>query len=97
MDLVLDTVKTRHQHSCKRQVWVSCWIWEANFNTTCFRAWYHWDTDRCRTVTRRVSQHYWCFIVRNQTLVGVGGWVSDRIQRASVLDDTTNVVQCGFR
>ncbi|CSI76694.1 Uncharacterised protein [Vibrio cholerae] len=35
--------------------------------------------------------------MRNQTLVGVGGWVSDRIQRASVLDDTTNVVQCGFR
>ena len=56
-----------------------------------------WNTDGCRTVTRRIRQHYWCFVARDQALVGVGGRVSVGVDRFSMLDDTADVEQCHFR
>ncbi|MCY1311476.1 hypothetical protein D9M69_628060 [compost metagenome] len=33
VDLVLDTVKTSHQQGCEAEIWVRCWIREADFKT----------------------------------------------------------------
>ncbi len=97
MDLVLNTVKASHQHSCEAQVWVGDWVGETSLNTLTFRACNVWDTDRSRAVTGRVSQHNRGFKTRNQTLVRVGAWVRESIDGFSVLDHTANVVQGSFR
>lgn len=97
MDLVLDAIKTGHQQGSKAQVRVSRRVRETYFDTTCFRRRNHRNTDRRRTVTRRVSQHYRCFVARDQTLVRVGGRVCRGVNRFSVFDYAANVVQRLFR
>ena len=97
MDLVLDTVKTGHQQGSKAQVRVSRRVRETYFDTTCFRRRNHRNTDRRRTVTRRVSQHYRCFVARDQTLIRVGGRVCQGVNCFRVFDYAANVVQRLFR
>ena len=62
MNLVLNTVQDQPSSSrSEAQVWVRQWIWEACFNATCFRIRNVRNTNRSRTVLRRVCQFHWCF------------------------------------
>src|SRR6185437_9790166 len=79
------------------QVRVGRRIREARFNTAALRVRHVRNTDRSRTVTRRVSQLDRCFEARNQTLVRVRARVGDGVQRTGVLDDAADVVEREFR
>src|SRR5690606_35392343 len=96
VDLVLDAIKTSHQHCGKAEVWVLRWVWEANFKTLSLRVRAEWNTARSRAVTCRIGQKNWSFISWNQALVGVGCWVCEGVQCLSMLDDTANKVEAVF-
>ncbi len=97
MDLVLDTIQAGHQQCSKAQVGVGCRVREARFDAACFRAGNVRDTDGSRAVAGGVGQHDRRFEAGNQTLVGVGGRVGERVQRLAVLDDAADEVQGGVR
>ena len=95
VDLVLDTIQTGHQQGGEAQIRVSQRVREACLDTAAFRVRYVRDTDGSGTVFGGVGQFYRCFVVRYQTLVGVGARVGDGVQCLGVLDDTADVVQGG--
>src|SRR5690606_38659704 len=95
--LVLNTVDTGHQHRREAEVWVTDRVRETHFDTLAFRRCNVRNTDRSRTVTGRVSQHYRRFEAWNQTLVRVGARVGEGVNGFSMLDDTADVEQRRFR
>ena len=96
IDLVLNSIKTRHHHGRKAEVGVAQGIREAALDAAAFVARDIRNADRCRPVTGRVSELYRCFKTGDQTLIRVGTRVGDRIQRTRVLDDAADVVEGEF-
>ena len=56
-----------------------------------------WNTTGCRTVTCRICQQDRRLEARYQALVAIGRRVGEGVDRACMLNDTANVVQCGLR
>ena len=96
IDLVLNPIKSRHHHGGESKIWVAQWIREAALNAAAFVAGDIRNPDRCRPVAGRVSQLHRCFEPRDQPLIRVGTGVGDRIQRTSVLDNATDIMQGEF-
>src|SRR5574343_246795 len=96
VDLVLNTVQAGHQQGREAQVRIGDRIREAGFDTASLGRGNERDTDGSGTVLGGVGQLDRGFVVRNQTLVGVGTGVGDRVQGLGVLDDAADVEQGGF-
>ena len=96
MNLVLDAVKTGHQHRRESEIRIGRRIREADFDAASLGTGHVRNAQRSRTVASRVSKLHGSFKARHQTLVGVGGRVGEGVQGSSVLDDAADVVEGYF-
>src|SRR5210317_852679 len=92
INLVLNTIETGHQLCSEGKVAVTARIRCTILNTLGFGVVCYRDSQRCRTVTVRVSQVDRSFVTGDQALVRVGGRVSESTESFGVLHDTTDVV-----
>ena len=96
MNLVLDAVKTGHQHRREGEIRIGRRIREADFDAASLGTGHVRNAQRSRTVASRVGKLHGSFKARHQTLVGVGGRVGEGVQGSSVLDDAADVIEGYF-
>ena len=92
LDVVQDAVQASHQLSGEGQERVAGWVRSAELDALGSRGGTSQrNTDGGRTVTSGVHQVDRSLEARNQTVVGVQGWVGEGQHGGGVLDQTTDV------
>ena len=96
MNLVLHAVEACHHHRGKRQVRIRRRIREAHLDAARLVRLHVRYTNRRRTIACRISQLHRRFKSWHQTLIRIGTWIGNRVQRACVLDNAADVIQGEF-